>query len=281
MKNLLISAAILLPCCSATDLNAGVMGVEWFYYADRGQIGNELQQGQFEAELSKPIQLGEGFTLTPSLLYQLTLADRLPYGYAVNVESMVLHAIEFPVDLNYRREGNPWFGFLRVAPGLSGDFEEMNSDSLFVDVRADVGYRFNDSLQVGVGMNYARWRGEPEVLPDLSIDYRFNDQLSFVMHGASAQVSVQPGRDWIIALKGEPGGGVWQVESQGLEEFSVRTYRVGLSLERRLCGSLWVTFGGGLAFGDQTKETFRTGFVGERKFDQSCYLSCGLRLMEW
>ena len=90
-------------------------------------------------------------------------------------------------------------------------------------------------------------------------------------------ISYSPVEDTVISLKGQPGGGGWNVRDPGTGQdidFDYSNIRVGLGVESKLTGKIWGYFEGGYQFNQSVELDGRN----ETDLDESWYLSGGIRL---
>jgi hypothetical protein len=145
-------------------------------------------------------------------------------------------------------EGSPWFYGAWMRAELASDFQHINDDDFTFDVAAGVGYRFNDSLTVAAGVAAINLNGDSWVVPGINFDWVVSDTLRVGLYGPMALVAYTPSEDWNFSLRGNPGGGAWNItdDAGDSKTIDLSTYQVGLYASRRIAGKVWAHVGAGM-----------------------------------
>ncbi len=284
MKHTLLLFATLPLTCFADDLDYGVAKFQWFSHTDveanSGAPDMSLEQWRIQTSLSKPIELAQALYFLPGLRYEYT--DFEGAGLGLGSIDTDLHMIEVPLLFVYKPTDSPWSYNARFSPGIASDFDSVDSDDYFFDVRLGAEYKFSDRLSVNFGVAYTRVTGEPEVLPYLGFEYNMNDQWQFAVRGMTVEARCKVNESWIVRFIGEAGGGYWNIDTPNSDYLSVQSYRVGVSIEHELTKDLWLTAGAGFTLANEVEwmdDSDRT--LRKEDYDSGGYFTVGLRLHDW
>lgn len=218
---------------------------------DFEDISGELSVTQFSlfSLLSRPITVAGDVMLLPALQYSFTDLDfdGTPGGFPVGDEG--LHSVALHLGAVKLNQGSPWFYGAWVRAELASDFQHINNDDFTFDIAAGVGYRYNESLTVGAGVAAINLNGDSWIVPGINFDWVVSDKLRIGLYGPIAIASYTPSDDWNFSLRGNPGGGVWNITDDNGDSKSIdlSSYQVGLYASRRIAGKLWGHIGTGMA----------------------------------
>lgn len=284
MKTTLLLLTALPLSCFADDLDYGVAKFQWFSHSgvesDDGGPDMELQQWRLQSTFGRPIQLSDSLFFLPAVRYEYTEFEGQGLG-PVTIDTD-LHQFELPLLFIYKDGTSPWSYNARLSPGIASDFESVDSDDFFCDVRLGAEYKFNDRFRLNFGAAYTRALGEPEVLPFIGFTYELNDQWQFALRGPTLEARYKMNDSWIVRFIGEPGGGYWNIDTPNSDYLAIQTYRVGVSVEHKLTDDLWVTAGAGVTLANEV--TYRNNSHDElfqEEYDGGGYFTIGLRLRDW
>lgn len=257
---------------------------QWFSQtdleSDDGGPDLELQQWRIQSSFGRPFELADSLFFLPALRYEYTDVEA-PQAFKGTIDAD-LHLIELPLLFIYKDGSSPWSYNARFSPGIASDFESVDSDDFFCDVRLGAEYKFNDRFRMNFGAAYGRMGGEPQVLPYVGFSYDMNDQWQFALRGATLQARYKMNDSWIVRFIGEPGGGYWNIDTPDSDYLSVQTYRVGVSVEHKLTDDLWVTAGAGFTLANEVVWRDNShNRISKEDYDTGGYFSIGLRLHDW
>lgn len=284
MKTTLALIAVLPLSCFADDLDYGVAKLQWYSHgevdADDGGPDMQMDQWRLQSSLGKPLTLTDSLFLLPGFRYEYTDFEGPAAG--LGTYSGDLHMAELPLLFIYKPTGSPWSYNARLSPGIASDFESVDSDDFFFDVRVGAEYKFSDRLSINFGLAYSRITGEPEVLPYLGFEYDMNDQWQFALRGPTLEARYHMNESWIVRFIGEPGGGSWNIDTADSDYLAVQSYRVGVSIEHEVIKDLWVTAGVGFTLANQVEWMNDSGStIRKEDYDSGTYFTLGLRLRDW
>ncbi len=287
------SCLLSLPLYASTE-NSGMPGFNvseaMFNYTD----GMDLQDGDgslntttFEIRtlLSKPLNPATGLTIIPQFRYDLTSLDFdgvTPPPLGLRDEE--LHTLSLSVFALKRDDASPWVygGFANVD--LASDFQHIDEDDFTFDVAGGVGYRFSDSFTLGAGAAVINLNGDMMVFPGINFDWKVSEKLRVGQYGPVFVAAYTPDNDWLISVRGDPAGGVWNITDEGGESRSIdlSSYQLGLYVSRRITGQLWMTAGAGATFGNEIRLSDPDGdnFSAE-DLETGLFGQVGLRLKAW
>lgn len=245
-----------------------------------------FQVSRFElmSVLSRPITPANGLTILPVLDYTLTGFDfdDTPAGFPIQDED--LHSLSLGAYLISNCEGSPWMVVGWARAELASDFQHINGDDVTFDLAAGVGYRFSESLTVGVGGAVLNLNGDTAFYPGINFDWIVNEQLRISLYGPTFVAAYSPSEDWLFSFREDPFGGIWNITDDAGESRSIdfTSFRLGLYASRRLTGELWLTAGAGVTIGNELDYTTPGGRVLEsRDSDSAMFGTIGLRLNTW
>jgi hypothetical protein len=195
-----------------------------------------------------------------------------------------LHSISLSSLILSVRDDSPWMygGWARAE--LASDFQHIDGDDFTFDLAAGVGYRFKPEFMLAAGVAVINLNGDETFYPGINFDWIINPQLRASLYGPIFALNYTPVDDWILTLRGDPAGGVWNVTDDAGQSRSIdfSSYRVGIYASRRLYQQLWVTAGAGVAFANDLDYTTPSGrTLVSRDPDAGVFGSLGLRLLSW
>lgn len=246
--------------------------------------GGEYSYSRFtlRSPLTKPIAFGADLMFFASLDYDATLLE-------VDVPALVplrdgdLHTLSIPLNILKRSEGSPWTWLVRVDPGLSTDFDDVNGHDIRIGARAGGGYTFSKTLTLTGGIGMSEAFGDYMVLPLVGFDWSPSDNLFISLAGTRLSASYQPSEDWILRTAVYLSGGVWNVQvDDASRELTMRSLHAGVGIDRRLADKLWLTAWTGYSFANKIDVSTTESFtVYESHADPAWFAYLGLRLAAW
>ncbi|MCA9641145.1 MAG: hypothetical protein KC492_10640, partial [Myxococcales bacterium] len=139
--------------------------------------GARAQLASYDAALNVPIVLGETSFLIPGLAVHADAIafDGVPAGFT---GPRALFAVDLAL-LYVQLLPDDWALALRVAPGLAGDFQAVDSGMLRLSFVAQLGHTFSEKFSLGGGIIGSYAFGNWLPLPALYIGYDPLPWLSF------------------------------------------------------------------------------------------------------
>ena len=247
---------------------------------DGGPGSLDVSRFEMRALLSRPIKALDGLTVLPVFEYKATSLDLSgsPGGdedlHSVNLSAFAISA----------RDGSPWVygGWGRAE--LASDFQDLGSDDFTFDLAAGAGYRFNDKFLLGVGGALVNLNGDAQFFPGIAFDWIVTDCLRLGLYGPTFVAAYTPDEDWELSIRGDSGGGVWNIRHGGGTSRSIdlTSYRVGLFASHRLTSKLWLTAGIGTTLGNEIRLTQPDGDkLGKQDLESGLFGEIGLRVTAW
>ncbi len=135
----------------------------------------EAQVTNFNVGLNVPIRLSERAVLMPGATYDL-LAISQSGGRPGIPGERELHSVTASLIFNYRLSSS-WGLIARFAPGLAGDFAEVDTDHLRLPASLLFTYDFSDRFTLGGGVLLTWQFGQPLPLPGVIVRWRPVDSL--------------------------------------------------------------------------------------------------------
>ncbi len=233
--------------------------------------------------LARPYSPSEGFNIVPLFDYKATLLDfdgTVP-NYPIEDES--LHSISLSAFAISSRTDTPWVYGAFVKAELASDFQSVGGDDFTFDVAGGVGYRFSDHFLLGAGVAVANLNGDVSYYPGINFDWIVNDQIRIGAYGATFLATYTPCDVWLFSVRGENGGGVWNIsDAGGSESINLTSYNLTVNANRRLTGQLWLSAGVGASFGNSIELTKPDGGrIYNEELETGFFSQVSLRLMAW
>ena len=185
-----------------------------------------------------------------SLNYCWTHAD---FGALRGLGTKELQTIEVQLFAADDRPASPWWVLGFVSPGVATDFEHPGSDSLSASALGLLGYRWNERLDLAVGVFASYGLGEATAMGAVGFIWRPSEQWIVQATPPIVAIGWKPTGDWTVSAVGYPAGGGWEVgnEDDRVRQVNLSLWRAALSVERKL-GAHWrVNVRGGVAFGGE------------------------------
>ncbi|QIF00206.1 DUF6268 family outer membrane beta-barrel protein [Roseimicrobium sp. ORNL1] len=205
----------------------------------------EYSMHEFRASVPLPPVMTDTFILLAKLNYRLFLAD---VDTSVLHEDLDLHTLRLPIQAAWLSPTSPWLAAAYVEPGISSDFNRINSDAFDLSAGFGIGYRFSPNFMAAVGAGYSRNYGDDDVFPVLALLWRVSDRFTVTFSPDGLIPSYKVSDDLYIKLRAELIGGRWLIED---EEGRGRILRLQgasatLQAEQRLFKDCWLTLGVGI-----------------------------------
>ncbi len=284
---LLLSSAACIAAASAQPIIPGYdfikASASYAGGMEFDDSGAELELWQFNARtvLTKPINPTENFVILPVIDYKATLAQ-------IDDFEEDLHSISLSTFMVYSEKSSPWMigGWLRAE--YASDFERSTSDAFSFDVIAGAAYKFSDSLTIGFGAAVVNLNNDEEFYAGPAIDWKINDCYRISLFGPNVTASWTPDENWKVSIAGEASGDEWVVNdgfgtTAGQNAIvDLDSYRVGLFVDRRLTGDLWLHVGAGVTVANSLEFKDMDGDrIGKDDLDEGWFGEIGVRLEIW
>jgi hypothetical protein len=237
-----------------------------FTHADEMDLDDEagglsVSRLQLFSVLSKPIRPIEGLMILPTFEYKLTSLDfdGVASGFPIRDED--LHSVNLSAIALSMRDDTPWVWGAFAQAKMNSDFQHIDGDDFTFDVAGGLGYRFSSNFVFGVGGAVTNFNGSERFFPGINFDWIVNDSLRIGAYGPIFLATYNLSDDWQLNLRGESGGGIWNITDDGGRSHSIdlRSYNLSLIASRRLSGNLWLNAGGGFTFGNEVRLTRTSG----------------------
>jgi len=190
-----------------------------------------------------PGLIGEygGWAVVPFLSYTFTDIDFSGTAAGFPIGDEDLHTISLN-NLVFRTFcDKAWLvsGWTRAS--VSTDFQSFGSDDWFFDIGGGAGYRVNDRLMLGVGAAVTDLSGDPAFFIGPNFDYAIDDKTRVGFYGPFFIFNHDFNDDWQFGIRGEPGGGIWNIRDDGGRSRNIEfsSYRLGVNVGRRIAGDWW------------------------------------------
>lgn len=275
------AAQPMIPGFDFTKFSAGYAGG---MDLDDGPGELEIYQIEARTALSQPIHPIGDLTILPMIQYKATRLDFSDTWEGFPIEDEDVHSISLSSFFLYNAQGSPWIfgGWTRAE--LATDFQHLNGDDVTFDVVAGVAYKFSDSLTVGLGAAAINLNNEQEFFFGPAFDWKPNDCFRAGLYGPNAVVSWTPHEDWELSLRGDASGDEWNIRDAAGDSttLDLDSYRVGLYVDRRIKGDLWLRLGGGITVANEIEVQSPHGSRGYHDdLDEGYFGEIALRLKVW
>jgi hypothetical protein len=224
----------------------------YFTYSDGmdfDRINGELNISEFKfmSALSRPITVAGDIMLVPLVQYGLTSLDFDNTGKGFPLADEDLHSVSLHLAALKYDKSSPWFYGAWARAEVASDFQHMNGDDITFDIAGGVGYRYSNNFMVAAGAAVLNLNGDSWFCPGINFDWVINDQFRVGLYGPMPVISYTPNEDWNFSLRGNPGGGTWNITDNNGDSRSIdlSSYQVGAFVGRRLTGKLWLNAGVG------------------------------------
>lgn len=287
------AAAVLLACILSVTAQPAVPGFDAARVTfghdgemdfDDGPGSLSISRFELRSVLSKPISPAEGLTILPFFGYEATALDfdDTTAGFPIGDED--LHSLSLSAFAVSMREGSPWVYGGWAQAELATDFQDVGEDDFTFDLGGGVGYRFNEKFTLGLGAVVLNLNGDSRVYPGISFDWMVNDQVRVGLYGPTLIAAYSLDENWLFSLRGEPGGGVWNIRDDDGQSHSIdlSSYRLGAYASRRLSENLWLTAGAGATVGNDIRLTEPNGDrLSKQEMDAGLFGQIALRMKAW
>jgi hypothetical protein len=246
----------------------------------------ELEVTRFELGtfLMKPVTSFEGLIIAPKGEYRYTGLNSSGVPATDPIQDEELHSLSLSGIIMSMREGSPWIygGWGRAE--LASDFQHIDGDDFTFDLAGGVGYRFENGFTLSAGAAAINLNGDAKFYPGIGFDWVVSDRFRAGLYGPALFAEYTPTENWVFSMRGDPGGGVWNITDDAGQSRSIdfSSYRIGLFASRRLVNRVWLTGGGGVALGNELEYTTARGTkLFSREAETGFFGSVGLRFLTW
>jgi len=267
-----------LDASSATFNYAGEMDFD-------GSAGS-LSVSSFDIRtlLCKPLSPMTGLTILPSFEYKATGLDfnGVSPGYPIGDED--LHSLSLSAVALSMRDGCPWIYGAWARAELASDFQDISGDDFTFDLAAGAGYRFNEKFTLTFGGAVMNLNGDTQFYPGIGFDWVVNDQVRVGLYGPTFIASYTPDENWMFSVRGDASGGIWNISDTGGASRSIdlSSYDLGVFVNRRLTGELWLSAGAGATLGNEIRLTEPNGDkLFKQDLNSGLFAQVSLRLKSW
>ena len=254
-----------------------------YFWQTEGDFSSSRQDGGVSTQV---IDLDSPFTRFTFGDLQIVPGGRYRYtNWDANIptwsqQELDLHEVEFPVDFFYRKLSSPWSFWARVKPTLSTDGNDFGTDAIGLTAFGGVIYQFSSRFALAAGVYYGGGVGDSVIIPGVGFVWAPTDNLVVHLLPPNPGITWLPNDDWRISFEVLSASSAWSVEPDGQRyDLQFTSFRAGLTVDRRITESLWLTVRGGTSL-FQRVEVFddaeRVDFASD--VDNAIYGSVGLRL---
>jgi len=262
----------------AAAIQTGGMDID----GDDGELA--LTRFEFRAILSEPISVLNGLTIVPVLSYSTTMLDFDGTTGGFPIEDEDLHSIALSAFFIQEISNSKWFaaGWTRVE--MATDFQHINGDDFDFDIAGGLAYRFNDRFTLGFGAVALSLNGDTTIIPGIGFDWTPCEKVRVGLYGPNFLASYSPNDQWEFSVRGEPGGGDWNIRDKAGDSRTIdlTSYRIGLHAQRRITNDLWFGAGVGMTVANEIElRDQRGGNSFDRDLDGSLFGQVTLSLHRW
>lgn len=254
---------------------------------DFDDIDGSLSIAEFDfiSALSRPITVAGDIMLLPMLQYGLTSLDFDDTGKGFPLADEDLHSVSLHLAALKYDKDSPWLYGAWARAEVASDFQHMTGDDITFDIAGGVGYRFSDRFTLAAVATMLNLNGDTWFCPGINFDWAVNDQVRVALYGPMPLISYTPSEDWKFSLRGNPGGGIWNITDDNGDSKSIdmSSYQVGAYASRRLTGKLWLNVGAGMTIFNNIKYSDPNGDdeVLDEDMESGVFGQIGLSLKAW
>lgn len=195
---------------------------------------------------------------------------------AADFDDLTTHSVRLPLRLNYR--GLPgWTLLASATPGLSTDFDGVNSDDLVMGALFLANRPLSPSLTLSAGAGYSQAFGTSRGFPALGATWqpREDFRVELIFPRPRVLYTAAPSLDLFAVF--EPGGDQWNIRDQGRSrDLALEEYRAGVGFEWRRGSRLALVALAGAALERQLDLRDDGTRVFRRDIDDTWFLRAGL-----
>jgi hypothetical protein len=237
----------------------------------------EYSMHEFRLGVPLPPVIMDTFVMITSLNYRLFEADITTDVLSGDFD---LHTLRLPIQAAWLSPTTPWMGVAYVEPGLSTDFNVVNSDSFDLSAAIGAGYRFSSDFMVALGLGYSRNYGDEDIFPAFALLWRVSDDFLLTASPDGIVPEWRVNDDLRVKLRLDLIGGRWTIEDdEGLDrELRLEGGSVSLLVERRIYEQCWLTLGVGFnTLANLRIEDGEGGELLDRYLEEALVLRSGLK----
>lgn len=226
------------------------------------QSPGNLEISDFGAHvlLCDELHLTDTLTFQPALDFSSTILrfNDVPTSILIDKNNLQSFSV-YPFTIGasglfcWTRPNTPWMFGAWTRSGMATDSRSIDSDDLAIDLAVGTAYRFSETLSCGVGAAVTDLSGNKKFYPGVGLDWQINDLFQVSLCGNILAMNWMPEEDWQISLRAYSAGENWNIyDDQGRSrDIDLRTYQIGLFINRRIFGNVSIGIGGGITFGNE------------------------------
>lgn len=252
------------------------------FYGNNGRL--DANRYELRALLSPAIRPVEDLVLLPVFSYKLTELEFSGAPGSQPFGDEDLHTLNVKTSIRYTPSSSKLEYGGSVGANLSTDFEHIDGDDFTFDLAANIGYRVQPDLLIGVGVAALNLNGDAVFFPGPVVEYTPCKGFAAGISGPNFKVIYVPNENWQFSFRGDASGGDWNVEgNNGISRtISLDSYRVGAYADRRLTDQLWLSVGAGVAMFNDLEYTTTSGSrLYKKDLDDGFFGSIALRVKTW
>lgn len=182
------------------------------------------------------------------------------------------------------RLDSPWMFGAWAKAGLASDFQDLGSHDFKFDFAVGGGYRFSETLSIGLGAAFTDLPGETGCKPGIGLDWKIDERFRVAICGPVCAVTYSPDPDWQFSLQGDSTGEIWNItdNKDRSRYLQLTSYKLGLFANRRITDHVQLAAGVGVTFSNEI-ELFRSngGTVVDQRLDRGFFGQIGLIIASW
>jgi Domain of unknown function (DUF6268) len=182
------------------------------------------------------------------------------------------------------RAHSPWMFGAWAEAGLASDFQDLRSHDFKVDFAVGSGYRFSETLSVGLGAAFTDLPGEADFKPGIGLDWKIDGRFRVAICGPVCALTYSPDPDWQFSLQGDSAGEIWNInDNEDRSRYlQLSSYKLGLFANRRITDQVQLAAGVGVTFSNEI-ELFRSNgdTVVDQRLDRGFFGQIGLIIAAW
>lgn len=251
----------------------------------------EVSDFGFHALLPNEVSLTENLTLQPAFDCRSTILrfNRVPTSIPIdrnNLETFSVYpsVLEASALLAASRAHSPWMFGAWARSGVATDFRDVGCDDLTFDLVGGAGYRFHESLSVGIGASFTNLTGDVDFYPGVGFDWQAGDRLRISLCGPNFAATYLPDGNWRFSIRSESSGEIWNISDDEGEsrDIDLKSCRIGIHASRRLWGQISISAGVGVVFDNEIGLNRSNGDeLLKQRLDSGFFSQLGLTITAW
>lgn len=193
------------------------------------------------------------------------------------------HSFGVPIYLHYDPRDSKWGVFGQLAPRLSSDLNQVDSNDIYYTGFTAITYDVSRCLTVNFGIGNSLALGDDDFKFFAGFSYTPFEELNISLSGSTLTASYSVNDRLIVRGGGYAGGGLWNQDLNGESfDLTLSSYNVGVGADYRLTENIWLSVWGGATIANRIGIQSSSGsLLDEEDMDTGAFGYIGLKAFEW